>query len=724
MITGELKSKVDSIWVRCGRVEGTPASHPLWTEFLTPSHQAEYPAPSAVGISPRAVAPQAVCFRLTGTHPLWELTKVIHTRRVNCLVFALAIAASGISKADSGLYWLYQFTSATTTTLNPQTALAMGGSKSWPVVFAPTLANGSIQSVTLNPFRNTASNTYWSPLANAFAPPSNQPILSAKSTSMGQIGFAVTVPSSISVTDTSSVAYIGTRQSGLGSITVGALGLAVNPKQELVAPTFGWLAGSGIASGATRGVALDPWGNFGAVVANNFSYYEKNTQSGWQSAQLNFTTLGSLNYYADLAYDGSGTPTISYASNGTVIAAQFDIRSGQWQQNQLGVGNSVAPIYPTMATDSKGGVGVSWVATSGTSTVMYAYKPRDGAWAIHPVTSSVSVPLTIGGLLSTEAVRPQLRVGLDFDANDLPVISFVGASGRVYLAYDPILQPDVIPDTLRVVSGGESQIDTSFVTGAVRLVKQGAGTLVRQGAANNDFGTLVEAGELVVDGVGTIASGSVTVMSNASLRVQGGDLASNTVDLQQGGRLSVAEGLRTFVGGVDANAGGSIDVGTSMITVVDGLSQTDLLSALRTGRGDGMWNGAAGIGSTAIAGGSAAGTIGWLDNGDGSMTFGYAAFGDTNLDWQIDVLDVANFISTGKYNSGLSATWAEGDFNYDGFSDVLDLAVFMSSGLFNAGSYNGPAGSITAVPEPSTLAIVGFWAGAAALVAMRRQRAA
>jgi hypothetical protein len=104
--------------------------------------------------------------------------------------------------------------------------------------------------------------------------------------------------------------------------------------------------------------------------------------------------------------------------------------------------------------------------------------------------------------------------------------------------------------------------------------------------------------------------------------------------------------------------------------------------------------------------------------------FGFAATGDTNLDWVIDILDVANFVGSGKFNTGLTATWAEGDFNYDGFVDILDMADFVSSGLFDAGSYNATSGTIAAVPEPSTLGLVGVGAGVAGLMAMRRKRAA
>ena len=82
---------------------------------------------------------------------------------------------------------------------------------------------------------------------------------------------------------------------------------------------------------------------------------------------------------------------------------------------------------------------------------------------------------------------------------------------------------------------------------------------------------------------------------------------------------------------------------------------------------------------------------GCLDIGDGSVMCGYAAPGDTNLDWSVDTLDIADFIS---------------------------------SGLFNAGPYNAPAGNIAAVPEPRMPGIVGLGAGIAGLLAARRKRAA
>ena len=102
----------------------------------------------------------------------------------------------------------------------------------------------------------------------------------------------------------------------------------------------------------------------------------------------------------------------------------------------------------------------------------------------------------------------------------------------------------------------------------------------------------------------------------------------------------------------------------------------------------------------AASGGSR--TVGWLEHGDGSMTFAYAAAGDTNLDWSVDILDIANTLAGGKFDSGSPASWNEGDFNHDGTFDTLDIADLMSTGLYAANSYNdvGAAAGVAAVPEP------------------------
>jgi hypothetical protein len=163
-----------------------------------------------------------------------------------------------------------------------------------------------------------------------------------------------------------------------------------------------------------------------------------------------------------------------------------------------------------------------------------------------------------------------------------------------------------------------------------------------------------------------------------------------------------------------------------MIMVASGLSATDLVAAIEAGRRGGSWSGSSGITSSAVAAAVALGVpsaVGWMDNGNGSVTCAFAAPGDTNLDWSVDILDASNFIAGGKFDTSLPATWGEGDFNYDDAVDILDAAEFFAAGLYDAGPYNSAPATIAAVPEPSVLALAGVGFGLVGVMAARRKRA-
>jgi hypothetical protein len=204
-------------------------------------------------------------------------------------------------------------------------------------------------------------------------------------------------------------------------------------------------------------------------------------------------------------------------------------------------------------------------------------------------------------------------------------------------------------------------------------------------------------------------------------------LASSRITPIAGGTVSLTPYLETTVGGLAPNAGGLIDLGSGKVTVASGLTASGLVTAIMTGRGDGSWTGTSGITSSVAAADVAVSiprAVGWLDNGDGSVTAAFAAPGDTNIDWQVDVLDASNFLSFGKYDTGLPATWLEGDFNYDGVVDVLDAADFFCTGLYDTGIYNPPAGvvgAVAAVPEPRS-AVFMVLAAAVGMCQVARQR--
>ena len=189
-----------------------------------------------------------------------------------------------------------------------------------------------------------------------------------------------------------------------------------------------------------------------------------------------------------------------------------------------------------------------------------------------------------------------------------------------------------------------------------------------------------------------------------------------------GATATVAGERAVSMRGLTVASGGRLDVGRGSVTVATGTSPSSLLADLLTGRGDGTWTGS-GITSAAVAADVAAGrarAIGWIEQADGGITFGYAAPGDTNLDGLVDISDVARFIASGLFDTGLPATWEGGDSNYDGLLDILDAGDFLLTGLYDAGRYPGGSGlaasGVVAVPEPAA----GWLLIAAAIAAARR----
>ncbi|MFM7207258.1 MAG: PA14 domain-containing protein [Planctomycetaceae bacterium] len=233
------------------------------------------------------------------------------------------------------------------------------------------------------------------------------------------------------------------------------------------------------------------------------------------------------------------------------------------------------------------------------------------------------------------------------------------------------------PDgTAITVPAGMTRSDAASRSGTAGLVKRGDGALALAGPSTSSGGLVVEAGVVVVRDPAALGSGAVDVRGGATLAFDVGTRSSTLTS------LALASTAR-------------LDVGRGRLVTAGAVADpVALRKRLAAGRGDGSWSGVSGIVSGAVAADVAAGrsrAVGWVANGDGSITLGYAAAGDTNLDGVVDVLDAANFVMGGTFDAGSESSWSEGDFNYDGVIDVLDVSDFISGGLVDMGGYAGAA---------------------------------
>ncbi|MFM7243266.1 MAG: PEP-CTERM sorting domain-containing protein [Planctomycetaceae bacterium] len=330
-------------------------------------------------------------------------------------------------------------------------------------------------------------------------------------------------------------------------------------------------------------------------------------------------------------------------------------------------------------------------------------------WRGERPTSAWSIA-TFGSVI---AARRTVTLDVPLSVQDLTLDSPHGyvLSGSRSLTFDALSGFA----TLTVASG-------SHVVAAPVVFADSATVTVAGGSAAVAFtGGITASGRTITKtGSGSMA---VPLLDNAALAVTQGTVQLGTEGPSASSLVSLT---------ISDTAGGALDLGVGSVTVAaGGITKVALIADLVAGRAGGSWTGP-GIRSMAAAADVARGVpraVGWVENGDGSLLAAYAAPGDTNVDWVLDILDASNFLAFGRFDTGQAASWIEGDFGYDGIVDILDVADFFATGLYDAGGYNaasGPAFSqlgssdagVAAVPEPATWPLV---AAAVALTSARRR---
>ena len=395
-----------------------------------------------------------------------------------------------------------------------------------------------------------------------------------------------------------------------------------------------------------------------------------------------------------------------------------------------------------------------------------------------PTTFDWSLPAKFQGAAGTVTIPTQVTAGagLDFLTDGYTLTSGTLIMGSFDPASGVSFNTNAISQ-VTVAAGASARIE-SLIRGSRGVTKLGDGTLVLANANTVSGTSVVQAGTLRLGNQMALAQSPVSVVPGGTLEIDpslgmistrlilnGGTVAAAgatlTVDRDIGvrqfivnsGKLAGSPGLEVTLGGtmimsgsavtsvdvatlvVDESAtGGRVDLGVGRINVAAGGITAEALVldilAGRTGTA-GLWSGTTGITSSvaaaAIATASSPRAVGWIDSGAGGLSVAFSAPGDSNIDGFVDILDVANFLSAGKYDSGAPAVWSQGDFNYDGIVDILDVGDFVVTGLYNAGTYLPvPSASVvvTAVPEPATGVAAGLACLIAAMQARRRVRSA
>jgi autotransporter-associated beta strand protein len=385
-----------------------------------------------------------------------------------------------------------------------------------------------------------------------------------------------------------------------------------------------------------------------------------------------------------------------------------------------------------------------WYKTAFTGTLV------GGQWS--QVDTAVSTwDCGTDGLASPAAI-PFMQAS--FQASSSPVFSqsqywgvfgAEGDSGIAALDNFTITAIPVAPTNalFNVTSGTQTQTAAGYplLSGTLPVTKTGAGTVVFDQANTYTGSTSISQGTLLVTNSAALKATPITVQSGGTLSINTpGTMQAPGLTLTGSSQLILPTATRQVVSlgslSVDQVAGGRIDIGKGRIEIAPGgISEADLRADLIAGRGIGTFapTNPGIVTSAANPSPLMVPVIGYNILPSGAAIVAWSAFGDVNLDGRVDLDDVIEIATAGRYDTSLPASWAQGDFDYNGVVDLDDVIAFVSGGLYDKGSYlpaplalsgiaaaiNGESLGIAAVPEPSAwvIAVAGL-----CCVGLRRNR--
>lgn len=244
-------------------------------------------------------------------------------------------------------------------------------------------------------------------------------------------------------------------------------------------------------------------------------------------------------------------------------------------------------------------------------------------------------------------------------------------------------------------------------------------------AKNTTITVTPEASSLTISNLQATAqaltkTGAGTLVVN-NIRAAGLSVAGGTVRISQNGGTSTVTSLDTSAGKLDLTNNKLIvpagDVGTFTAGAYTGIT-----GMIQSGRGDGSWNGAAGLLTSmtdattgvlttlAIATANetnyAGGTFGGQSVSASDVLVMYTWGGDADLNGELNGDDYF-YIDSNILQSGSVFGFHNGDFDYNGVIDGDDYFILDSNILFaqNSPPFSTGAGApLAAIPEPAALA--------------------
>ncbi len=436
---------------------------------------------------------------------------------------------------------------------------------------------------------------------------------------------SVTIPAS--VTSIGSETFSGC--TGLTSVTIPAS-----------VTSIGYLAFSG-CSGLTSIRFLGSPPNLGtdAFVLSPVTVYRLANASGWSATfggkpvEIFRLVTGDFTYAAS----GGAVTITGYTGVGGVVAIPAQVDG--MPVTAIGAGTFAEKTSVTSVT----------IPASVTSIGSEAFSGCRGLTSVYLLGSAPNLGLLVFEGTSTTIFRSLSATGWSYTYGGYPVEIF---------------------QTVNVAVGQTTTATVAADTS--RIVKQGIGTAILNSPSVRTGGTVVEAGEVVLRNKDALGLGVLDLSASTRVTMQ---LSQDFVNYESVtvSTLSFADTAR-------------IELSTGGITVLtNSLNEAEVRARLVAGRNGGSWDGSTGF-TSAQAGGVSNRTLGYR-MAEGSLQVSWAASGDTNLDGTIDILDIADILGGGRFNTAQPASWEHGDTNYDGVLDILDLSEIVSTNLFNKGSY-------------------------------------